>query len=86
MPYNIYLPKDYDADKAKTIHGRLHRRCQRQHQRSQGRPLSGNGAIVWATPEEQAKHPAIVLAPQYTEDLIRSIGMMTTDTHQWTRA
>ena len=45
----------------------------------------GNGAIVWATPEEQAKHPAIVLAPQYTEDLIRSIGMMTTDTHQWTQ-
>ena len=37
------------------------------------------------TPEEQAKHPAIVLAPQYTEDLIRSIGMMTTDTHQWTK-
>ena len=45
----------------------------------------GNGATVWAAPAEQAKHPAIVLAPQYTEDLIRSIGMMTTDTHQWTK-
>ena len=27
----------------------------------------GLGAVVWASPSEQAKHPAIVLAPQYDE-------------------
>ena len=29
--------------------------------------LQGNGAIVWATPEEQAKHEAFILAPQYSK-------------------
>jgi pyrroline-5-carboxylate reductase len=29
--------------------------------------LQGNGAIVWATLEEQAKHEAFILAPQYSK-------------------
>ena len=86
MPYNIYLPKDYDADKAKTYPMVVFIADASANINDPKAVLyQGNGAIVWATPEEQAKHPAIVLAPQYTEDLIRSIGMMTTDTHQWTQ-
>ena len=46
--------------------------------------FQGNGATVWTEPEEQAKHPCIVLAPQYTQDLVQSIGMMTTDENVWT--
>jgi predicted peptidase len=30
----------------------------------------GLGAVVWATPEEQAKHPCIVVAPQYDEVVV----------------
>lgn len=43
----------------------------------------GNGAIVWATPEEQAKRECIVLSPQYTNTLIDSIGALTTDENVW---
>lgn len=41
--------------------------------------FQGNGATVFATSEEQAKHEAIILAPQYTQDLVDQLGMMTTD-------
>lgn len=41
--------------------------------------FQGNGATVWATPAEQARHECIVLAPQYTADLVEKLGMMTTD-------
>ena len=86
MPYNLYLPKGYDADKTKTYPMVVFIADASANINDPKAVLyQGNGAIVWATPEEQAKHPAIVLAPQYTEDLIRSIGMMTTDTHQWTK-
>lgn len=41
--------------------------------------LQGNGAIVWATPEEQAKHEAFVLAPQYSKKVVEDDGSMTPD-------
>ena len=86
MPYNIYLPKDYDIPTRWTLSMVVFIADASANINDPKAVLyQGNGAIVWATPEEQAKHPAIVLAPQYTEDLIRSIGMMTTDTHQRTQ-
>ena len=32
--------------------------------------LQGNGATVWASPRDQAKHPCFVLAPQYDEIVV----------------
>ncbi|MDO5290608.1 MAG: PHB depolymerase family esterase, partial [Pseudomonadota bacterium] len=32
--------------------------------------LQGNGATVWASPQEQAKRPCFVLAPQYDEIIV----------------
>lgn len=38
-------------------------------------PLTqGYGGIIWATPEEQAKHPAIVVVPQYPEVILDDHG------------
>ena len=83
MPYNLFLPKKYDsrkkfpllffvADASANIN-------------AVKTPLfQGNGATVWATDEEQAKHECIVLAPQYTADLVETLGMMTTDENKWT--
>lgn len=83
MPYNLYLPQGYDpakkypllffvADASANIN-------------DVKTPLfQGNGATVWATPEEQAKHECIVLALQYTADMVQSLGMMTTDANEWT--
>lgn len=74
VPYNIYLPKEYDATKsyplvlfigdASTVGNDV------------TRPLtqSGYGSIIWATPEEQAKHPAIVVVPQYPQVILDDHG------------
>ena len=41
--------------------------------------LQGNGAISFATPEEQAKHEAFVLAPQYSRQVVNDNGDITSD-------
>ena len=45
----------------------------------------GNGATVWATPEEQAKHPCIVVAVQYPYSAVKEFGPMTMDDHEWSK-
>ena len=83
MPYNLYLPKDYDPNKSYPLVFFV--ADARVNINNTKTPLfQGNGATVWTEPEEQAKHPCIVLAPQYTQDLVQSIGMMTTDENVWT--
>lgn len=83
MPYNLYLPQGYDPSKKyPLLFFVADASANINHVKT---PLfQGNGATVWATPEEQAKHECIVLAPQYTADLVQSIGMMTTDANEWT--
>ena len=83
MPYNLFLPDGYDPrqqyplllfvpDASANVNDVL-------------TPLwQGDGAVVWAEAREQQKHPCIVLAPQYTADLVNTLGMMTTDKHEWT--
>ena len=63
MAYNLYVPKNYDKNKSYPL-------VLFMHDASVGSPdhdrtlIQGLGAIVWATPEDQAKHPTFVLAPQ----------------------
>ena len=83
IPYNLYLPQNYDpkkkypllffvADASANINAIK-------------TPLfQGNGATIWTSDSEQAKHECIILAPQYTADLVDKIGMMTTDENVWT--
>lgn len=65
MAYNLFVPKEYDGSKsypmimfigdASTVRPDV------------TAPLTqGYGGIIWATAEEQAKHPCFVLVPQYT--------------------
>ena len=83
MPYNLYLPKDYNANKKYPL--LLFIADASANINEVTTPLfQGNGATVFATPDEQTKHECIVLAPQYTADLVESIGMMTTDENVWT--
>jgi len=69
MAYNLFVPKDYDPSEKypmvlfmpdATICGRETTRTLTQ----------GIGATIWASPEEQAKHPCFVLAPDYTTMII----------------
>lgn len=69
MAYNLFVPKDYDPARKypmvlfmpdATVTGKETTRTLTQ----------GIGATVWASPEEQAKHPCFVLAPDYTVQII----------------
>jgi predicted peptidase len=66
LPYNLFLPENYDENGSYPLLMYIHDRG----------PLDTNvkttlrqgiGAVVWVTPEEQAKHPCIVIAPQYAK-------------------
>lgn len=64
LPYNLFLPENYDENGSYPLVMFIHDRG----------PLDANvkttlrqgvGAVIWAAPEVQKKHPCIVLAPQY---------------------
>ncbi len=83
IPYNLYLPKDYDASKSYPLYFFVADASANIN--NDRTPLfQGNGATIFATEKEQAKHEAIILAPQYTQDLVDRLGMMTTDENRWT--
>lgn len=83
MPYNLYLPEHYNPQKKYPL--LFFVADASANINAVTTPLfQGNGATVWATPAEQARHECIVLAPQYTADLVEKLGMMTTDENKWT--
>jgi predicted peptidase len=63
IPYNIFIPKNYDEEKLYPLVMFL-----ADLSANSGDPfvtlVQGIGGVIWATPEEQAKHPCFVLAPQ----------------------
>ncbi|SNV52131.1 prolyl oligopeptidase family serine peptidase [Veillonella rodentium] len=83
IPYNVFLPKNYDASKTYPLYFFIADASANIND-TRAVLFQGNGATVFASPEEQAKHEAIIVAPQYTQDLIDKLGMMTTDENVWT--
>lgn len=64
LPYNIYLPKDYDPTEKYPLVLFIHDAGVASATVRQ--PLyQGNGATSWAEPEAQARHKCIVVAPEY---------------------
>lgn len=68
LSYNIYVPEDYDRTKHYPLVFSI------ADTASTGdnikKPLSHNfGGAVWATDEEQAKHPCFVVVPCYPEEV-----------------
>lgn len=63
LPYNLFIPKDYDAKSQYPLVMFI-----ADASANSDDPflqlVQGRGAVVWATPEEQTKHPCFVLAPQ----------------------
>lgn len=83
IPYNLYLPQNYDPKKKYPL--LFFMADASANINAIKTPLfQGNGATIWASDSEQAKHECIILAPQYTADLVDKIGMMTTDENLWT--
>lgn len=83
MPYNLYLPKGYDGTKKYPLLFFVADASANINEVTT--PLfQGNGATSFASRHFQEKNPCIVLAPQYTADLVEKLGMMTTDENKWT--
>ena len=83
MPYDLYLPKNYDPAKKYPMVVFIGDASVDTNDPKTSL-YQGNGGTIWAEPAEQAKHECIILIPHYTDDLINQLGMMTTDSNVWT--
>ncbi len=64
LPYNLFLPEDYNLDQKYPLVLFIHDAGVASAEVKQ--PLyQGTGAVSWATPEAQARHKCIVVAPEY---------------------
>lgn len=64
LMYNLYIPKNYDPKKTYPLVVFMHDAGAVSSQVKKTL-VQGRGAIAWANPGWQKKHPAFVLAPQY---------------------
>lgn len=68
LRYNIFVPKGEATGKYPLVIFLHDASCAGQEDTYTLR--QGLGAVVWATPEEQAKHPCFVVAPQFDEVVV----------------
>ncbi len=68
LRYNLFVPKDYDATKRYPLVLFMHD-AGATSDVTRTTLFQGLGAIAWASPEDQAKRPCFVLAPQYAETI-----------------
>ncbi|MCD7917566.1 MAG: hypothetical protein LUF84_03765 [Clostridiales bacterium] len=70
--YNLYLPEGYDPAQRYPLVVFIHDAGVRG-QDPRITLMQGNGALTWAKPEWQAKHPCIVVAPQVSQNSDKEI-------------
>ena len=78
VKYNLYIPKNYDKNKKYPLVLFMHDMGVLSED-TKTTLLQGNGAISFATPEEQERHEAFVLAPQYSRKVVDDNGDITSD-------
>lgn len=77
VPYNLYVPEGYDGTQSYPL--MVFIADSSVVGRETTAPLSqGYGGLIWATEEEQAKHPGFVLVPEFPEVIIDDHGSFTT--------
>ena len=74
LGYNLYIPKNYDKNKKYPLVLFIHDAGPTDLKETVVALIQGNGAIVFASPEEQAKHEAFVLAPKYNKKVVDDNG------------
>jgi len=76
LMYNLYVPKNYDKNKSypMVLFMPDASATSTDHDRTL---IQGLGAVIWATPSEQAKHESFVLAPQYTVQTVNDNSQAT---------
>ena len=78
IKYNLYIPKNYDKNKKYPLVLFMHDKGVLSED-TKTALFQGNGATSFATPEEQARHEAFVLAPQYSRQVVDDNGDITSD-------
>lgn len=63
LPYRLFIPRDYDPSKKYPLVLFFHGGGETGNDNT--KQLRSPGATVWAEPENQAKHPCFVIAPQF---------------------
>ena len=74
LGYNLYIPKNYDKNKKYPLVLFIHDAGPTDLKETVVALIQGNGAIVFASPEEQDKHEAFVLAPKYNKKVVDDNG------------
>jgi predicted peptidase len=69
LKYNLYIPKDYDANKSYPLVLFIHD-AGVVGTDPRMTLIQGLGGVIWATRSEQAKHECFVLAPQYSTVIV----------------
>lgn len=69
LAYNLYVPQGYDPGKSYPLVLFIHD-AGAASTSTRMTLIQGLGAVIWATPTEQAKHPCFVLAPQYHTSIV----------------
>jgi predicted peptidase len=69
LKYNLFVPKGYDHRKSYPLVLFMHD-ASVVNEATQGPLVQGLGAVCWASPEDQARHEAFVLAPEYDSVVI----------------
>ncbi|WP_406457340.1 alpha/beta hydrolase-fold protein [Streptomyces sp. NBC_01622] len=64
LNYNLFVPKDYNPRKSYPLVLFMHD-ASVVNVATEGPLVQGLGAVCWASPEDQARHEAFVLAPEY---------------------
>ncbi|WP_295723807.1 alpha/beta hydrolase-fold protein [uncultured Leptotrichia sp.] len=78
VKYNLYIPKNYDKNKKYPLVLFMHDKGVLSED-TKTALFQGNGATSFAAPEEQARHEAFVLAPQYSRQVVDDNGDITSD-------
>jgi predicted peptidase len=76
LPYNIYLPEDYDASQAYPMV--LYIADSSLVGQDVTAPLNQYGALIWASTSEQAERESIVVVPEYPSVILDDHGSYTT--------
>ncbi|WP_206184889.1 PHB depolymerase family esterase [Thermoactinospora rubra] len=76
LQYNLFVPRDYDAGTAYPLVVFMHDAAATSTD-VLTTLVQGLGAVCWASPEDQTRHPCLVLAPQYA-------GLVAGDNYQAT--
>ena len=69
LNYNLFVPKNYDKNKSYPLVLFMHD-AGVTSSITDTTLVQGLGAVIWASPAEQVKHEAFVLAPQYATQMV----------------